>query len=87
MLSCGFIKQAELDNMIDDLMESDESTIKRYHNLVKTAKTQEESLESLAILGEYKGNEKLANSNKDYAPLGLSKRGQSIGDAVRDLLK
>lgn len=86
LLGCGFIKQAELANMTDDLMECDESTIKRYHNLVKTAKTQEESLESLAILGEYKSNEKLAGSNKDYAPLGLSKSGQSIGDAVRDLI-
>lgn len=87
LLTVGFIKQAELSGMMDDLMECDESTIKRYHNLVKTAKTQEESLESLAILGEYKGNEKLAGTTKDLAAMGLSKSGQSIADAVRDLTK
>lgn len=85
MLSVGLIKQAELADMTDDLMECDESTIKRYNNMVKSASSQEESLESLAILGEYKGNEKLAASNRDLAKQGLSKNGQSIGDAVRDL--
>lgn len=87
MLECGFIKQAELADTQDELMVCDERTIKMYQNLVKEAKTQEESLESLAILGEYKGNDKLASQSKDLAPHGLSKRGQSIGEAARDLIK
>lgn len=87
MLECGLIKQAELKSTVDDLMEADERTIRVYQNLVKEAKTEEESLESLSILREYKGNDKLATTSMDLAPQGLSKRGQSIGEAARDLIK
>jgi hypothetical protein len=87
MLECGLIKQADFQSTIDDLMEADPKTIKVYQNLVKEAKSEEESLESLAILREYKGNDKLATPSKELAPQGLSKRGQSIGEAARDLIK
>lgn len=87
MVDVGLIKQAELQDTIDDLMTCDERTIKMYQNMSKQANNQEESLESLAILGEYKDNEKLAMNPKELGGLGLSVRGQSIGDAARDLNK
>lgn len=87
MLECGLIKQADFQGTIDDLMEADERTIKVYQNLVKEAKTDEESLESLSYLREYKGNDKLATTSRELAPQGLSKRGQTIGEAARDLKK
>lgn len=85
MLGCGLIKQAEVERTIDELMECDERTIKMYQKLASDSKTQEESLESLAFLGEYKGNDKLATMPKDLASHGLSRSGQSIGEAARDL--
>ncbi|MGG4438324.1 hypothetical protein AAXE64_27615 [Priestia megaterium] len=86
MLENGLIKQAEVKGLIDELMICDESTIKRYENMNKMAGIQEESLESLAIIGEYKDNKKLASTHTNAnANLGLSKRGQSIGEAASDL--
>lgn len=87
LLVGGLIKQAQVEETVDMLMECDERTIKIHQNLVKEAKKQEESLESLAILGEYKGNGKLVVSSKDQATHGLSKKGQSIGEAASDLNK
>jgi hypothetical protein len=86
MRDCGIIKHAEVNGMVDELMECDESTIKKYKNMTKLAKKQEESLESLAVIGEYKGIKKLA-SPVESANLSLSKRGQTIGEAASDLIK
>lgn len=87
MLEVGLVKQAELDSMIDRLMDCDESTIKMYKNMVNDTKKQDESIETLAFLREYKSNDKLATTSFDLAPNSLSKRGQSIGEAARDLNK
>jgi hypothetical protein len=86
MLEKGLIKQAELQGTIDNLMDCDESTMNMHKNMVKEASGGLESLESLIILGEYKPNDKLATSS-DLVNLGLSKSGQSIGEAARDLTK
>jgi hypothetical protein len=85
LLEVGIIKQAHFNDTIDKLMECDESTIKMYENMVKDSKNHDESLESLAFLREYKINDKLASSS-DGTNL-LSKRGQTIGEAARDLNK
>lgn len=85
LLEAGIIKQAHLNDTIDKLMECDESTIDMYHNMVKEGKTQDESLESLAFLSEYKINDKLASPSDGTSA--LSKRGQTIGEAARDLNK
>jgi hypothetical protein len=85
LLEAGIVKQAHLNDTIDNLMECDEGTINMYSNMVKEGKRQDESLESLAFLSEYKSNDKLV-SNSDGTSV-LSKRGQTIGEAARDLNK
>ena len=87
MLEVGLVKQARLNEMVDELMECDESKLKIYQDMIsKRASEAGESLESLSILGEYKNNEKLASSSKTLAEEGLSRKGQSIEEAARDLL-
>lgn len=85
LLEAGIVKQAHLNDTIDNLMECDESTIKMYCNMVKEGKSHDESLESLAFLREYKINDKLSTSPDRTN--GLSKRGQTIGEAASDLNK
>lgn len=88
LLERDLIKQAKLEETIDDLMDADESTIKIYENMLKEASHDSESVESLSILREYIGNERLASaSNSDGRDRNRSKRGQTIGEAASDLNK
>lgn len=86
MLEQKLIKQAEYKGTVDKLMECDEDTIKMYESLVKEARTSSDCLETLSYFGEYKENDKQA-ATPDLAKSGLSKRGQSMGEAARDLNK
>lgn len=86
MLEYNLIKQADFDGTVDELMECNEKTMKMYNSLVKEARNGTDSVESLSIISEYSGSDKLAKS-PSYAPQGLSKRGQTIGEAARDLTK
>lgn len=87
LLEHKLIKQAQYEETVDNLMECDESALKMYESLVKEARTGADCLESLSYFGEYKDNDKLAAPAKELAKSGLSKRGQTIGDAARDLNK
>jgi len=86
MLETKLIKQAQFNSTIDKLMECDEGTMDMYQSLVKEARTGSDCLETLAYFGEYKVNEKLVAS-QDLAKGGLSKRGQTMAEAARDLKK
>ena len=86
MLEEGIIKQAQLQNKIDEMMDCNEETLNLYASLVKEAKKEEEGLESLAYLVDYRSNDTdiLPSDPNDR---GLSKRGQTIGEAAEDLLR
>ncbi|PGQ88305.1 hypothetical protein [Priestia megaterium] len=86
MLEAKLIKQAQYEGTIDKLMECDEGTMQMYESLVKEARTGSDCLETLSYFGEYKNNEKLAAPH-DLARSGLSRRGQTMAEAARDLKK
>lgn len=86
MLEGKLIKQAQYQETIDRLMECDEGTIKMYESLVKEAAGNLDCLETLSYFGEYKDSDKLAAAH-DLAKGALSKKGQTMGEAARDLIK
>jgi hypothetical protein len=85
MLELGIIKQAQLDSQIDKLMECDEETFNLFSSTAKQAAKGNEGLESLAVLSHYNNND--LESTSARPALGLSKSGQTIGEAARDLNK
>lgn len=85
MLELGIIKQAQLDSQIDKLMECDEETFNLISSTAKQASKGTEGLESLAILSHYSNNDLESTSARPIK--GLSKSGQTIGEAARDLIK
>jgi hypothetical protein len=85
MLELGIIKQAQLDSQIDKLMECDEETFNLISSTAKQASKGDEGLESLAVLSHYNNND--LESTSARPALGLSKSGQTIGQAARDLNK
>jgi hypothetical protein len=85
MLGLGIIKQAQLDSQIDKLMECDEETFNLISSTAKQAAKGDEGLESLAVLSHYNNND-LESTSARPTP-GLSKSGQTIGEAARDLNK
>lgn len=83
MLENGMIKQADFNKHVDRLMECDADTFELQANLVKEATKNKEGLESLSFLSDY-----YSNDNPFSRPTrGLSKTGQTIGEAARELRK
>ena len=85
LLESGLIKQAALNSMVDRLMVCDEELLSSYDSLVKQAKSSPYSVESILNFMDYKGNDKLAYSKHELAAHDLNKRGQSMGEAAREL--
>jgi hypothetical protein len=85
MLDKGLIKQAELNPQIDRLMSCDEPTFNLLSTMVKQAAEGEEGLESFDVLGDYSINDMDSMSSRPQR--GLSRSGQTMGEAARDLLK
>ena len=85
LLETGLIKQAELSGMVDRLMVCEEDLLKSYDSLVKQAKSSDDSVESILNFMDYKGNDKLAHSTGELAARDLNRRGQSMGEAAREL--
>lgn len=85
MLEEGIIKQAGFDEQVDKLMDCDQETFNLYTSMVKEARFEEEGLESLTFLVDYRSNG--IDSQQTDSHRGLSKRGQTIGEAARDLIK
>lgn len=85
MLELGIIKQSEYDERLGELKTASEDQLNLYNMLIKQAKNQEEGLASLGILVDYNSN----GFDSYAAPVerGLSKRGQTIGEAARELNK
>lgn len=82
LLEKGFIKQAEFDNKVDFLMDCDSETFNLYNMMSKGAGTEEKGLESSPFFIDY-----ISREETPYARKGLSKRGQTIGEAALDLQK
>jgi hypothetical protein len=85
MLENGLIKQAQFDSQVDQLMSCDESTLNLYSNMVKQASGNDDTLESLSILSEYSSSDSKGTSDRNGR--GISKSGQTIGEAARYLLE
>lgn len=81
MLEAGLIKQASFQQKIDDLMECTPETFEMQANLVKQARKNEEGLETLSFLSEYRDND----NSLSRPTRGLSKSGKTIGEAAREL--
>lgn len=83
MLENGMIKQAEFDKQVDKLMDCDEETFNLYTSMSKRARNDEEGLESLAFMVDYRDND--INFTQQPLTPGFTKGGQSMGDAAREL--
>lgn len=83
MLENGLIKQAQYDDTVDKLMDCDEESFNLYASMAKKSSTDEEGLESLAVLRDYSSND--MDSSLSRPARGLSKSGQTMGEAAREL--
>lgn len=85
MLEDGLIKQAEFDEKVDFLMDCDSRTFNLHSSLLKQAETHEKGLESSAFFIDYRDKDE--ESSPHRSGRGLSKKGQTIGEAAKDLNK
>lgn len=85
MLETGFIKQAEFDKKVDFLMDCDEETFNLHSTLNKKASDNQKGLETSAYFVHYSSKED--ESRQSRPSRGLSARGQTIGEAAKDLTK
>lgn len=84
MLEKGLIKRAQYEAQVDRLMDCSDDELKIFEKMASSEKVGEESLESLAFLSDtYSSSDE--PSHRRVAP-GLSKSGQTIHEAVRDIL-
>lgn len=84
LLEKGLIKQAQYDEHVDRFMDCDEESFNLYASMAKRSSEHQEGLESLSILGDYSSNDMDYSASRPAK--GLSKSGQTIGEAARDLL-
>jgi hypothetical protein len=85
LLEAGLIKQAEFNNKVDFLMDCDNETFNLYSSMTKHAQSVEKGLESSPFFIDYRSKEE--ESSPQRPTRGLSKQGQTIGEAARDLQK
>jgi hypothetical protein len=85
MLELQIIKQSEYDQRLGELKVASEDQLNLYNMLIKQAKNQEEGLASLSVLVDYNSNG--FDSYASTTEKGLSKRGQTIGEAAKELNK
>jgi hypothetical protein len=85
MLELQMIKQSEYNERFGELKTASEDQLKLYDMLIKQAQNQEEGLASLGVLVDYNSNG--VDSYVGTAENGLSKRGQTIGEAAKELNK
>lgn len=85
MLERGMIKQAQHDEKIDFLMDCDDKTFNLHSSMVKLAETDEKRLETSPYFIDYRDKDEASSPTR--ARQGVSKTGQTIGEAARDLRK
>lgn len=85
LLEDGIIKQAEFDSKVDFLVDCDDTTFNLHSSMVKRAQTEEKGLETSPFFVDYRSKDE--ESAQMRQKRGLSKRGQTIGEAARDLHK
>lgn len=85
LLEHGIIKQAEFNKKLDFLMDCDDDTFNLHSTLTKNAESNQKGLETSAYFIDYSSKEEVSTS---YRPeRGLSIRGETIGEAAKDLKK
>lgn len=84
LLESGIIKQAEFEKKVDFLMDCDDETFNLHSSLSKRADFDEKGLASSAFFVDYNSKEDESSSRPRR---GLSARGQTIGEAAKDLQK
>ena len=82
MLAQGMIKQAEVDSKIDYLMDCDDETFKLHGFISKISNDQQLSLENSPYLMETINRIEIPSQQR-----GISKKGQTMGEAALDLIK
>lgn len=85
MLENGLIKQAEYNEKVDFLMDCDDKTFNLHSSLIKTAKNEEKGLETSPYMIDYRSKDEESSSRR--ARPGVNKKGQTIGEAAKDLKK
>lgn len=85
LLEHGIIKQAEFDKKVDFLMECDDEAFNLHSSFSKRANNNEKGLETSPYFIDY------SSKDDESSPLrpkrGLSSKGQTIGEAAKDLKK
>lgn len=84
MLEKGLIKRAQYEAQVDKLMDCSDTELQIFEKMATSEKVGEESLESLAFLSDtYSSSDEPTRRRVEK---GLSKSGQTIHEAARDIL-
>lgn len=85
LLEIGMIKQAEFNEKVDFLMECDDKTFKLHSSLSKHAESDEKGLETSAFFIDYRDKDE--GSSPHRPGRGINRKGQTIGEAAKELNK